>query len=327
MELLGLDIILLGELLIGLAIIIFVFASAIRILRPTERGLIERLGKYHKFAKQGFNMIVPLVDHLVKINVTEMMVNAEPQTIITKDKLNAQVDAQVYFKVKTDEESVKASQYNVFDYKMQIVNLARTTLRNIIGTLSLNEANSDRNRINSELMETLLKETKSWGIEVVRTELKEIDPPKDVQDTMNKVVIAENEKQAAVDFATAAETQADGLRRAAIKNAEGVKQATILTAEGNKQEAILKAQGQAEAFKLIDQSFKGNAQLLKRLDVTLGALQHNTKYVIDPKTGITNVIAEQLAGIVPIPANEEVVSEDLPKPTQEVPKEKKRYRM
>ena len=115
---------------------------------------------------------------------------------------------------------------------MQIVNLARTTLRNIIGTLTLKSANSERGKINEELRSTLLAETANWGIEILRTELKEIDPPQDVQETMNKVVKAENEKIAAVDFATATETQADGQRRAEIKKAEGVKQAKILQAEG-----------------------------------------------------------------------------------------------
>jgi len=238
------------------------------------------------------------------VNITEKMVNAEPQTIITKDKLNAQVDAQVYFKVKQDEESVKSSQYNVFNYEYQIVNLARTTLRNIIGTLNLNEANSDRNRINNELMSTLRSETANWGIEVVRTELKEIDPPKDVQDTMNKVVKAENEKQAAIDYATAAETQADGMRRAEIKKAEGMKQAAILQAEGRAQ-AIVKV-AEAEAAKIekintaIQKYFRNEAQMYKKLETIQYSLENNTKYVIDPHTAITNVIAEQMAGIVPL---------------------------
>ena len=118
--------------------------------------------------------------------------------------------------LKADEENVKASQYNVANYEMQIVNLARTTLRNIIGTLTLKSANSERGRINEELQKTLRDETGSWGIEIVRTELKEIDPPPDVQETMNKVVKAENEKVAAIDFATAAETSADGTERAEI---------------------------------------------------------------------------------------------------------------
>jgi len=275
-----------------------------RTVRPTHRALVERWGKYKRFKDPGLAWIIPVAEKMIRVNITEMMVNAEPQTIITKDKLNAQVDAQVYFKVKSDVESVKASQYNVYDYKYQIVNLARTTLRNIIGTLNLNEANSDRNRINNELMATLRSETANWGIEVVRTELKEIDPPKDVQDTMNKVVKAENEKQAAIDYATAAETQADGLRRAEIKKAEGMKQAAILESEG-KAQAIVKV-AEAEAAKIekvntaIQKYFRNEAQLYKKLETVQFSLEKNTKYVIDPNTSITNVIAEKMADVVPI---------------------------
>lgn len=285
-------------------VLIWFFSMGIRVVRPTQRALVERLGKYNRFRHPGFAWIIPVVERLIKVNITEMMVNAEPQTIITKDKLNAQVDAQVYFKVKIDEESVKASQYNVFDYKYQIVNLARTTLRNIIGTLNLNEANSDRNRINNELMSTLRGETANWGLEVVRTELKEIDPPKDVQDTMNKVVKAENEKQAAVDYATAAETQADGQRRAEIKKAEGMKQAAILEAEGRALAIIKVADANAAKIEKINTAiqkyFRNEAQLYKKLETVQFALENNTKYVIDPHTSITNVIAEQMTGIVPI---------------------------
>lgn len=258
-----------------------------------ERGLIERLGKYNRFAKPGFNWLIPVVDKLVTVNITETMVNAEPQDIITEDKLNAVVDAQVYFKVKDDEASVKAAKYNVNDYEDQIVNLARTTLRNIIGTMKLNKANSQRNAINKDLMKTLIIETKNWGIDVVRTELKEINPPKDVQDTMNKVVIAENEKQAAVDFASAVETKADGQKRAEIKKAEGEKQATILTAEATKERSVLEAEGKAEAIKLENEAlqkyFKNEAQLFKTLDVTLNSLKENSKIVITGK-GISPMV-------------------------------------
>ena len=193
---------------------------------------MERLGKYNRFAQPGFHLIIPVVERMFRVDIREMMVEATPQMIITNDNLNAQVDAQVYLKVKPDEENVKASQYNVTNYKYQIVNLARTTLRNIIGTLTLKSANSERGKINTELRQTLLEETANWGIEILRTELKEIDPPTDVQETMNKVVKAENEKVAAVDFATAVETQADGQRRAEIKKAEGIKQARILAGRG-----------------------------------------------------------------------------------------------
>ncbi len=211
------------------------------------------------------------------VNITEVMVNAEPQEIITNDKLNARVDAQVYFKVKSDEESVKNSQYNVFNYQYQIVNLARTTLRNIIGTLTLKSANSERGKINSELQKTMRDETTHWGIEIVRTELKEIDPPQDVQETMNKVVKAENEKVAAIDFATATETIADGARRAEIKKAEGTRQAKILEAEG-----------EAQAIQLVneaaDKYFVGNAQLLRRLIAVETALSANAKIVVPSNT-------------------------------------------
>ena len=192
--------------LIPIVFVIFIFISGIRIIRPTSRGLIERLGKYNRFANLGFNWIIPLVENVYIVNITEQLVNAETQEIITNDNLNAKVDAQVYFKVRPDEDSVKNCQYNVGNYQYQIVNLARTTLRNIIGTMTLKSANSERGRINTDLHQILERETANWGLEIVRTELKEIDPPKDVQETMNKVVKAENEKIAAIDFATATET-------------------------------------------------------------------------------------------------------------------------
>jgi len=272
--------------------IVLLFFAGIKIVRPTQRGLIERLGKYKKLASPGFHWIIPVIDRIYMVNVTEQMVDAEPQEIITNDNLNASVDAQVYFRVKSDEESVKGSIYNVNNYKWQIVNLARTTLRNIIGTLTLKSANSERGKINAELYKTLHNETQSWGIEIVRTELKEIDPPKDVQETMNKVVKAENEKIAAVDSATAAETVADGIKRAKIKEAEGYKQSKILHAEG-----------EAEAIRLVneaaDKYFIGNAQLLRKLEALEASLGNNAKIVIPAGTELVNIVGE-MAGIVPL---------------------------
>ena len=277
--------------------LVVVFFMGIRIVRPTHRGLIERLGKYHRFAMPGFSWIMPVIERIYLVNVTEQMVDAEPQEIITNDNLNARVDAQVYFKVKSDEENVKSSQYNVNNYQWQIVNLARTTLRNIIGTLTLKSANSERGKINAELHKTLCDETKSWGLEIVRTELKEIDPPKDVQETMNKVVKAENEKISAIDYATATETAADGQKRAEIKKAEGIKQARILEAEG-----------EATAIKLVNEAaehyFVGNAQVLRKLEAVEKSLSNNAKIVVPANTELVNVIGE-MAGFLPIPRKEE----------------------
>ncbi len=283
-----------ASMIIGVivAIVFLYFIAGVRIVRPTHRGLIERLGKYHWFAPPGFHWIIPGIDRMIQVNTTEQMVNAEPQEIITNDNLNARVDAQVYFKVKSDEDSVKSSQYNVNNYQYQIVNLARTTLRNIIGTLTLKSANSERDKINNSLLETLARETRNWGMEIVRTELKEIDPPKDVQETMNKVVKAENEKIAALDFANAMERQADGKKRAAIKEAEGIKQAKILAAEG-----------EAEAIRLVNEAanayFVGNAQLLRKLEALERSLSENAKIVVPTGTELVNVIGE-MAGVLPL---------------------------
>lgn len=278
--------------LIGIGAFLLLFFIGIRIVRPTSRGLIERLGRYHKFAEPGFHWIIPFIDRMFEVNVTEQMVDAEPQEIITNDNLNARVDAQVYFRVLDSEENVKNSVYNVNNYRWQIVNLARTTLRNIIGTMTLKSANSERGKINAELHRTLSEETSSWGIIIVRTELKEIDPPKDVQETMNKVVKAENEKIAAVDYATAAETTADGVKRAKIKEAEGIKQAKILNAEG-----------EAEAIRLVneaaDKYFVGNAQMLRKLETVENALKENAKVVIPTGTELVNVVGE-MAGVLPL---------------------------
>jgi len=280
-------------IVVVLIIVAVLLLAGIRIVRPTSRGLVERLGKYSRFANPGFHVIIPLIEQMYKVDIREALVDAQPQTIITNDNLNARVDAQVYLKVKADEENVKASQYNVAQYERQIVNLARTTLRNIIGTMSLKSANSERGRINEELRTTLKIETASWGIEILRTELKEIDPPADVQETMNKVVKAENEKISAIDYATARETQADGERRASIKQAEGVKQARILAAEG-----------EAEAIRLVneaaDKYFVGNAQMLRRIEAVERALWQNAKVVLPTDSELVNVIGD-LGGLAPLP--------------------------
>ncbi|MBF0479571.1 MAG: SPFH/Band 7/PHB domain protein [Candidatus Omnitrophica bacterium] len=272
--------------------VVVLFLLGIRIVRPTQRGLIERFGKYNRFANPGFNWVLPGVETIYMLNITEQMIEANPQEIITNDNLNAKVDAQVYFKIRSDEASVKNAVYNVQNCQYQIVNLARTTLRNIIGTMTLKTANSERGRINSDLHAVLLRETESWGIQIVRTELKEIDPPKDVQETMNKVVKAENEKIAAIDFATATETAADGAKRAEIKKAEGIKQAKILAAEG-----------EAAAIQLVNEAaekyFVGNAQILRKLEMVENALRANAKIVVPTGSDLVNVIGE-MAGVLPV---------------------------
>ena len=288
--------------------LIFIFFSGIRIVRPLEKGIIERLGRFRRVADQGFHWIIPVIHKMYRVNLTERMMDVLPQEVITEDNLNAKVDLVVYYKVKRDDESVKKSIYNVDRFETQIISLAQTTARNVIGTMNFKSVNSERNKINFELAKVLDKESDAWGVQIVRVEMKEITPPGDVQETMNKVLKAENEKIAARDFATAKETEADGIRRSDIKIAEGRKQSAILEAEG-KSEAIRKV-AEAEADKIekvntaIQKFFKNEAQIYKKLETVENSLKDGTKYVIDPNTEITNVIAERMAGIVPIEKTE-----------------------
>ena len=272
-----------------LLILLLIFVAGIRIIRPTHRAVIETFGKYSRFGKPGFNWIIPIIQKLYQINVTEQMVDARKQDIITQDNLNASVDAQVYFRVKPEEEHVKNSQYKVKNVELQMVQLARTTLRDIIGNMPFKDANSKRNEINGKLMKELAEQTSHWGVNIVRAELKEIDAPKDVQDAMNQVVKAEKEKESAIDFATATETKADGQKRAEIKVAEGKAKAVIL-----------QANAKADAIKVVnratEETFTDKAQILKKLETVHASLGHNAKIVLPEGKSLVNVVGD-LAGI------------------------------
>ncbi len=262
-----------GYIMYGFLILGSVFAvSGIRIVRPVDKMVIETLGKFSKTAEQGFSWIIPIIQTGRYVNITEQMVDVEPQMVITKDKLNAEVDAVVYYKIN----DVKKSLYNVDNHKVQLTSLARTTLRAVIGKMSLADANEKRDIVNSEVEKVLTKETASYGVEVLRVEIQKIEPPSDVQTSMNKVVKAEQEKIAATDLATAVETQADGTKRASIKEAEGIAQGKVIVAKG-----------EAERIKLVneaaDKYFKGNAKELKKLDVTQASLENNSKIILTEK--------------------------------------------
>lgn len=288
---------LIGYILVGISLLFMV--AGIRIVRPIEVGLVETFGKYNRTATQGFNWIIPIVQRMIYVNLTERMVDIPPQMVITSDKLNAEVDAVVYYQIKDP----KKSQYNVNNHKKQLTSLARTTLRAVVGKMSLSEANEQRDKINSNVERVLDKETDSYGVNVLRVEIQKIEPPQDVQKSMNMVVKAEQEKIAALDIATAAETQADGDRRAKIKIAQGFKQAAILEAEGKAQAIVKVADADANRIKVVNQSlitnFKGDAQLYQKLLTTEAALKNGTKFVIDSKSNLVNVMSDS-AGI-PLP--------------------------
>jgi len=278
------------DILLILVLLIVLFASGVKIVRPIEKGIVEFLGKYSKTASAGFNWITPFFHKMYRVNITERRVDIDPQSIITKDKLNAIVDGVVYYKVVDANKAI----YQVNDFELSVPSLAKTTLRAVIGKMTLTEANENRDKINHEVEKILDFEVNKWGIEVIRVELQRIEPPEDVQTAMNQVVKAENEKIAALDLATAIETQADGEKRAEIKKAEGIAAAIKLKAEAD-----------GEAIKIVNEAaekyFVGNAQLLKKLETVSEALRDNSKIIVPSGSDLVNVISD-LAGVtVPIP--------------------------
>lgn len=281
-------------------------------IRPTQRALHERGGNFKKVMNEGLNFYIPVYDQVYKVNVTEQMADVSSTEMITKDNLNVEVDAQVYYRVRPNPESVEKSVYEVDDYDYQIVNLAQTTARSVIGTMKFEKVNNDRQELNSKLREELEEQTDSWGIEVVRVELQQITPPGKVQQSMNEIVEAENKKDAAKDFANARETEADGERRAEIKKAEGKKRADILEAEGRAKAIQKEAKAQAKEIKLVNNSisehFTNKPQEFKKLETVQNSLRNGSKYVIDTDENITNVISE-VGGITPISEENDV--EDL----------------
>lgn len=267
--------------IILLIIVVLFLVLGIRIVRPTHKLVVETLGKYSKTCESGFIWIVPIIQSGYFVNMTEQMIDTKQQTVITKDNLNAIVDAVIYYKVN----DVKAVLYNVDNHKAQVGSLTRTTLRNVIGNLSFSEANSKRNKINAQVQDVLSKETKSYGLEILRVELQKVEAPGDVQESMNSVVKSEREKIAATEIANAREIEADGIKRASIKKAQG-----------EKESQILKAQGKAESIKLENEAaskyFVGEAQLLKKLEVTENSMRENSKIVVPNNSELVNVIGD-----------------------------------
>ncbi|RLI91713.1 MAG: SPFH/Band 7/PHB domain protein [Candidatus Altiarchaeales archaeon] len=211
-------------------LLVVVFAAkAIKIIRPYEKGLVERFGKYQRTLDSGLQFIIPFIEKIIKVDLREQVIDVPPQEVITKDNALVTVDAVIYFEV-TDPFRVV---YNVARFEVAALKLAQTNLRNVIGDLELDETLTSRERINAGLRKILDDATDKWGVRITRVELQKIEPPRDITDAMSKQMKAERTK------------------RAAILDAEGVKQAQILKAEGQKRAAILKAEGEAEAIRKV----------------------------------------------------------------------------
>lgn len=295
-------------IVIPLVIIIWALISSLRIVRPIDKGLVERFGKYHRFVEGGITFLVPFADRIIKVNITERMTPVQRQDVITKDKVFMGVDAVVFYKIKPDETSVKASQYNVASFAAQIDTLARTVLRDIMGGMDMAIANASRPVINTSLKTALDEQTEKWGIEIIRAEIKDLEPPRELIISMESVLKADNDRQAAEKTAIAQATLASGEKNAAIQRAEGQKQSAILQAEGQKTATIAIAEGDAQATRLRNEAlttyFKDSAIVFKQLDTIATALENNTKIIVPEGKALSLILNEQAnltkANIIPI---------------------------
>jgi regulator of protease activity HflC (stomatin/prohibitin superfamily) len=219
-------------------LVLVTLARTIRIIPQARAGVVERFGRYSRTLTPGLAMVVPFVDRIRPlIDLREQVVSFQPQPVITEDNLVVNIDTVLYYTV-TDP---KSATYEIASYVQGIEQLTVTTLRNVIGTMSLEKTLTSRDQINAELRGVLDDATGKWGIHVNRVELKAVDPPASIQDAMEKQMRADRDKRAAV-------LQAEGQKQAQILTAEGKKQAAILEAEGERQAAALRAEGQAKAI-------------------------------------------------------------------------------
>jgi regulator of protease activity HflC (stomatin/prohibitin superfamily) len=219
-------------------LIVFVLFRSVRIVPQARAGLIERLGRYHRTLDAGLALIIPFVDRLRPlVDLREQVVSFPPQPVITEDNLVVSIDTVVYYQVT----EAKAATYEIANYITGIEQLTVTTLRNVIGGMSLEDTLTSRDKINAQLRGVLDEATGKWGIRVNRVELKAIDPPGTIQEAMEKQMRAERDKRAAI-------LTAEGVKQSQILTAEGEKQGAILRAEGEKQAQILRAEGQSKAI-------------------------------------------------------------------------------
>jgi regulator of protease activity HflC (stomatin/prohibitin superfamily) len=227
--------------IIVVAILIIPVIRSVRIVPQARAGVIERLGRYNRTVNAGVALVVPFIDRMRPlIDLREQVVSFPPQPVITSDNLVVSIDTVIYFTV-TDP---RAATYEIANYLQAIEQLTVTTIRNVIGGLDLEATLTSRDQINGQLRGVLDGATGTWGIRVNRVELKSIDPPASVQESMEKQMRADREKRAAI-------LTAEGTKQSAILTAEGEKQAAILSAQGQREAEILKAEGQAKAIETV----------------------------------------------------------------------------
>ena len=280
-------------LLILLFIVFIALARSARIVNQYEKGLVLRLGKYRALADSGLTFLVPVIEDMVKVDMRERVINVEPQKVITKDNVSVTVDAVIYYRIS---DPVKAT-FEVQNFAYAATTLAQTNLRNLIGDKSLDETQTARDTINSNLRAVLDEATGTWGVKVTRVEVQKIDPPADITEAMSRQMKAERDKRANI-------LEAEGVKQAAILQAEGVKTSEILRAEGDAQAKVLRATAEAQAIQLVSNAaesyFKDRAEVSKKLDVLRDVLAQQTKFVVPANSDFLNVLGLDDKNVLPV---------------------------
>ena len=248
-----------GLVVLGiLAFVVFLVAArSVRIIPQSRVAIVQRLGRYHRTAESGLTFVVPVIDRMLpKTDLREQVISFQPQAVITNDNVGMQISTVIYYRVV----DAGASEYEVADFHLALEQITQTTLRNVIGNLILDKTLTSRDEINGKLRTILDEVTEKWGIRVTRVELKEITPPRDIQQAMEKQMQAERTRRAAI-------LTAEGDKRAAILQAEGAKESAILKAEGEQKSAVLRAEGEAEAYRNVqDAQIEMTGRLFERLE-------------------------------------------------------------
>jgi regulator of protease activity HflC (stomatin/prohibitin superfamily) len=282
------------EIILAAAIIILVvvilFSMGVKKVNQYERGIVERWNAYEKTVNPGLRYVLPFVQRVFRVNMREQVIDVPPQEIITEDNVVVTIDAVVYYQII---DPVKAL-YEIEDFELAIVKLAQTTLRNIVGEMSLDTCLTSREKINIELRKVLDEATDKWGTKVNRIEVQRIDPPSDIQTAMHKQKTAEQERRQIRLLAT-------GRKEAAMQDREG----TILKAQGDAKAIELVATAQAEAVKVVSQAanqyFLENAQLNKKLDVIRDTFAQQTKIIVPSTSDVLAVLGfEGSPSVLPI---------------------------
>ena len=301
------EIIAIAATIVGLIafIVVLAFFAGVKKVNQYERGIVERWHAYEKTVDPGLRYVWPFVQRMLRVNMREQVIDVPPQEIITEDNVVVTIDAVIYYQVIDPKKAL----YEIEDFELAIVKLAQTTLRNIIGEMSLDTCLTSREKINLELRKVLDEATDKWGTKVNRIEVQRIDPPSDIQTVMHKQKAAEQERRTLRLVATGRKEAAAQDKDALIFKSEGERKSAILKAEGEAKAVELVAGAQAAAVRVVSEAankyFKENAQLNKKLDVIRDTFSQQTKIVVPSTADILNVIGLEGTQVLPIKSTKE----------------------